>query len=527
MSSVKDLVRTLEAEIELALKLPLRKASGVAIGDPAQPAFYGITTAKNTVVPVSFDERKYLVTYNRVDIGTFFVGLTTNDLVKMKVTVDMPATTHDLLPDLGKTLGIKVDPSDFLNEPLDFTNQVTAVRFKTSPTNQLFTGFIDLKLRYPLKKVGEHLSFEFAFSPKPVDGSTTSENKSVPRQNAGMFTYWRDYGAQTAALAGITMNPEFYAWTNISSTQASALVNALKAVDGLPWVYDTTVTNVNLKPNVLNYGCVMYNGPVDAYECRPHDAFKQFDVEYFKQNPQLRKDKSHVLIFQPNPSYAASNLDYGPMHIYYGTNVDPNFYDQPDIPALHRWDLTGPTDLANKGTSGGNPWGPAMDFAADVNPPARLKALGSFQIGESLPCDQDFSLSFLIQRRPGVSNLDYEGYFSNNLATDISGNIKSYYDGQFYIAITTAYWRLPRQDYHRQGYTARVTVVRKESIYRIYYNDRLVVECTLANPAVKAFTTFGKAGQNCPLTTYVGGILYYNYALNPQQVKKVYQGELK
>ena len=75
MGSIRDMQRYLEANIESAIKVPLRKAKNVVLGSPMAPSVAGVTTTKNTVIPIAFDNRKYLIPYNRKDIQAFMSPL--------------------------------------------------------------------------------------------------------------------------------------------------------------------------------------------------------------------------------------------------------------------------------------------------------------------------------------------------------------------------------------------------------------------------------------------------------------------
>ena len=116
------------------------------------------------------------------------------------------------------------------------------------------------------------------------------------RYNPYLATAYNDYSSQANVLKTL---PWQSAWTGASNANATALANALKAVDGLPWTMVTT--NPNAEYNL--YGVYIgYNGPVAnapaALNIEPRDGF------------------SHVLYFYP-PYQQQSNLWYGLGVVYY------------------------------------------------------------------------------------------------------------------------------------------------------------------------------------------------------------------
>ena len=116
------------------------------------------------------------------------------------------------------------------------------------------------------------------------------------RYNPYVATAYNDYTAQANVLKNI---PWQATWTAASNTNATALANALKAVDGLPW--NMTTNNANAEYNLYAV-YVRYNGPVEQapsnLNIEPRDGF------------------THVMYFMP-PYQQQSNLWYGVGVVYY------------------------------------------------------------------------------------------------------------------------------------------------------------------------------------------------------------------
>ena len=116
------------------------------------------------------------------------------------------------------------------------------------------------------------------------------------RYNPYLATAYNDYTPSANVLKTI---PWQSTWTNASNANATALANALKAVDGLPW------TMVSSNPNAeynLYAVYVSYNGPVK-------NAPTQLNIE-------PRDGFTHVMYFNP-PYQQQSNLWYGVGVVYY------------------------------------------------------------------------------------------------------------------------------------------------------------------------------------------------------------------
>lgn len=116
------------------------------------------------------------------------------------------------------------------------------------------------------------------------------------RYNPYLATAYNDYTPVANTLKNI---PWQAGWTSATNTNAAALANALKSVDGLPWTMVTN--NVNAEYNLFGV-YISYNGPVANapahLNIEPRDGF------------------TNVMYFHP-PYQQQSNLWYGLGVVYY------------------------------------------------------------------------------------------------------------------------------------------------------------------------------------------------------------------
>lgn len=133
------------------------------------------------------------------------------------------------------------------------------------------------------------------------DASNSSEAGYIatPRYNPYLATAYNDYTPSAGALKNI---PWQSTWTNASVANATAIANALKAVDGLPWAVNTS--SPTLEYNLYSV-YVMYNGPVAN---APRTVGGE-TVEY-------RDGFTNVMFICP-PWQQQSNLWYGIGVVYY------------------------------------------------------------------------------------------------------------------------------------------------------------------------------------------------------------------
>lgn len=518
MGFIRNLAETIRFDLELRLKVPLRKDGAVTLGAPKAPTEYGITdSTKNTAIPVEFGRRAFLVFYDRVDFSTYVMP-SLNQAGGLKLTVGSVKSTKDLIYDLNRMLSLDLRDGDVVDEPLAITTTTTSVTVTLTPECLWFTGQVAIPLCGSYEQQGDVLVHGFDFDPRPfrsvVDPTTTGY------LNGGLLTYGLSYISQNAALAAIPATATIYNWENITAANGTALANALKAVDGLNWNYNAAS---GVEYNLAN-GCVVYNGPVAGWSPRLHPNFYNVQPSEFWDNQLPRNDHTHVLVFCPNPNYGASNLLYSPLFIHYGAVVDPTVVPEFKAP-VQWWPLTD-GDLTNHGTAGGPNWPVPVNFTINSNGTwANLKTQGSYALGATLDCTKDFTVSIKIFRGdtlvPGDTGA-YEGYFSNSTGT-ANGSFCTN-GGAVYLAGASGKWGDPVNNTTLGKEMVRATITKKaaDDFYLVYFDDQLVVEHTMSGAKMIAFTHFGKGGGNLLKTsTSFSDIRFYDYCMTPAQVKKM------
>lgn len=517
MGFIRNLAETIRFDLELRLKVPLRKDGAVKLGAPKAPTEYGITdSTKNTAIPVEFGRRAFLVSYDRVDFSTYVMP-SLNQAGGLKLTVGSVKSTKDLIYDLNRMLSLDLRDGDVVDEPLAITTTTTSVTVTLTPECLWFTGQAAIPLRGSYEQQGDVLVHGFDFDPRPWrHNNDPTDRTSIV--NGGLLTYGNSYIAQNTALAAIPVSRTQFAWGNQTVANATALAAALKAVDGLPWTYSASY----LVPYNLSNSCVWYNGPAAGFNPREIPSFSNFNVTAFWEQQFPRTDHSHVLVVCPNPNYGASNLFYAPLFIHYGSLIDDTVVPV-DKPPVHWWPLTG-GDLTNHGSAGGPAWTIPVAFTSN-GIWARLKTQGLFALGTTLDCTKDFTLSIKIFRNDAViagETNSIEGLFSNSAAT-LNGALMSN-GGWCYLNGAANVSNDPYNCYALYADTVRLTISKKASDtkYWMYLNDQLVAEHNIASNLLMAFTHFGKAGTYLLKTNFCFcDIRFYDFAMTPEQVKKL------
>lgn len=523
MGSIRSLQRYLEANIEAVIKVPLRKAKNVVIGDPQVPSAVGVTTTKNTVIPIAFDNRKYMVSYNRKDIQAFLAPLFMPGQFLPLLPTD--ATTLDVLAAANKRYGLDLLPTEIVEEPIALTTNagVTTVRLTMSPTCRWFTGTVQFPV-WPMQLEGGKRAYAMQWEPRIIVARPVANDTTRKLISATLLTHGVDYSAANAACAAVTQVNDRFNWSNGVAAQQTALAAALKAVDGLPWTYSTSVVPYNL------YGshCI-YNGPTEAFtgsmavasldgaSCDyVTDSYTRYD-KYV--NPAMK----NVLILQINQNYAASNLG-GVLIIHYGGPATP-IEETPYRDPVHYWPLNGNPKNAMPGKP---------DFAVPVNyhpiadgtrRPAVISP-GNFPIGATLPVSGDYTLSMTL----GIgwrANNALMGILGDASGNSINGALKISSAFRIYNAQVPQSWYSPYGEADAL-YISRhnFTVVKKGRVYRYYVGDVMVSIGEVPEGVVLPdITHFGKAAETLPNNFTFYDFYFYDYAMSASQVKKLARGD--
>lgn len=518
MALVRDFGDTLRYELEVLRKVPLRK-KGLVLGEPKAPADLGVTTTKNTVLTAESEERAFMVCYDRQTLAAFFGNTFTQAGHGLTLLAKSVKTTHDLIPDINAAYSLGLTKEDVIDEPVVLKFTTTKVTIRVTPTCLWFTGSAELTLKGKYEQVGEELVIGFDASPLICKDITTGVSPTLSR--AGQFVHGNDYGPATAALKAMAWGNN-HTWVNGVPAQLTAMAAAMNNVDGLGWVYSTSY---GVKNN-LNNGNVVYNGPTEGCDVKIRaDIVEPALYHYNERFPLCREDKTHVLVFQPNPSYGASNIGYYPMFVHYGENVPKEHLEQVDKAPVHWWKLE--EDRLNYGSSEAKE--PFPDIVNLLEDPdwgkmAGLKATGVFPLGFSWETDRDFTLSFDFARLD--TGQDYQGLFGDSTGAAPVGACVMSNIGRFYFTQGTNSWNNSFSGIvYRQK--CQVTVCKRGTRVLLYVDGKCVSEDTFTSAqAFMAWTHFGKVNHFLKTTSRFGNIRLFDYCLNRKQVQRLYRGLL-
>lgn len=534
MALIRDIPKLVRVDLEASSHTPIRRGGDYEIVSNGTPADYGLTSARNSAVLVKYGRWSAAITYNRKDIATHFAPTRAKGNWKLKIKAASVLSTKDLLKDLNRHLDTKFKESDIVDEPIALTYATTSISFTMSPTNIWFTGTIILDLAAKYHQFEGKLLHDASYEARPWIHPTADPAR--PLMNGGLLTYGKSYIAQNAALAAIPVRATYWAWENASAANSLALANALKAVDGLPWISDTTSNTGNTKDYNLAYCSVLYNGPVEGFDPQIDSGFSNSCPEYWRRHMMPRKDHTHVLVVHPNANYAAKNLRYSPLFIHYGELVLETHWNQPDIPPIHRWKLA--YDRLNTGSAGGPVFPDCVTFLNSDNPTyagftertghinegglAILKAQGNYPLGVTIDPSKDMAISFWCMFQD--ANVAQVGWFGNSGGGDYVGSLCSSDNGYFWFNGFTTKWEAKLESRARFWQRVRVTLVRRGNRTLVYYNDQLVSEQTWTGTALGVITHFGRVNTYLPINAIFGDIRVYDYALNHEQVKRINRG---
>lgn len=154
----------------------------------------------------------------------------------------------------------------------------------------------DINANATVFSVEDNLNAMSSFDPRVVNDPAYA----YERVNPYFYTAENDYTGVASLLSGI---PWQSTWTNISSVNGEKLRDALLAVDGRAWVYQSTLAEYNTYNSYVEY-----NGPVA--NC-PESVLMGLTVD-----EAIREGFTHVMILQIPYQYQ-SNLWYGKAFLHY------------------------------------------------------------------------------------------------------------------------------------------------------------------------------------------------------------------
>lgn len=225
---------------------------------------------------------KVTVKYDRIDLAT----LTKNMQVKVHVPATAEKTLYGVLPSINNALGIYLEQSDFPDATLTL-----------NPTTLFYEGKITLSAGHPIY-IGV-LNFAVEGFGVSLDSLVTKREVAGPPDNsihqAGkicqtVLQYGVDYSAICQYLKTF-LSPGVA--TTLSDNGARELAKMLAGVDNLPWNWNSTAKDFNLRG--AQY---FYNGAPKP----------QYAGSALNPTPDLKYDR--VLIVQASSTYC-SNLAPG------------------------------------------------------------------------------------------------------------------------------------------------------------------------------------------------------------------------
>lgn len=509
MSSIRDIKRYLEAHIEAAVKVPLRRAKGIVTGVPKRPVDYDLASTKNTALKISYDDRSYLVLYNRRDIQTW---MEPNLTAGAHIPIDESAvSTKDLLPELNRRWGFDFTENDIKDVPIEYRNGRVVIPM--GDANLWFVGELLLPI-WPKEDGAYVVPWEprIAVSPNAT-GDLTRELTT-----GTIVTYNVDYSGISAVCAAVPVAPS-RAWVNTDTTKLAALASAMRSVDGLPWYASTAAMGAY---NIVYSHC-LYNGPTEGFKLELpkqgaawFNSFSDQDNSYCRYDQYVNKAMRNVLVLALNHNYGITNLN-GLLFIHYGGPAEV-FVEVPYRDPLYFWPMAGDQKSAIAGKPDLNlpvNWWPHPE---GVTLPS-LQTPGNYPLGVTLPTDTDFTLSVTW----GVGNRtagSWMGLFGDAGGANANGGIKVNNLNQIQLVGATYLWYASAAAsellyMHR----VTVTIVRKGRLVRVYHNGKLVSIAEFpAGYVTVPITHFGKVNEALANSFIFSNICYFDYALSAKQV---------
>lgn len=509
MSSIRDIKRYLEAHIEAAVKVPLRRAKGIVVGVPKRPSEYDLADGKNTALKISYDDRTYLVLYNRKDIQAWMVP---NLIGSAHLVIpDTAETTKDLLPALNRRWGFGFTENDILDVPIEYRGG--SVVIPMSGTNLWFTG----ELLLPVWPVEEG-AYVVPWEPRPVVMPNTTGNLARESMTASILTYTVDYTAISAVCAAVPVAPT-RAWANADNAKLIALTQAMRGVDGLPWYANT----VSMGAYNLAYSHCLYNGPTEGFRLETprlgtswHGMSIDQDNAYGRYDQYVNRKMRSVLVLIVNHNYGISNMN-GLLFIHYDGPAIA-FDETPYRDPLYFWPLRGD----QKSFIAGKPdlnlplnWWPRPD---GLTLPA-LQTTGNYPLGVSLPTDADFTLTITLDVGARTAG-SWMGLFGDASGGNANGAIKvSNLNLISFVGVPYKWYATASAAELIYMHRITVTIVRKGRLIRTYHNGKLVSLSEVpAGYVTVPITHFGKVSEFLANSFIFFDLGYFDYALSAKQV---------
>lgn len=239
---VLELINAANIVEQTALLGPLQQ-SDIVYGVP-QPTPQGV---KNTQLVVSAAytsayEGAVVVTYNRLDITTFFKNIAVN------LDVQGATTTSDLLPKLNQLYGLGLVSDEVIESPVSPLTSTTpsvthSIQFR--PESLVYTGVLSVTVG-PDSAVGQVLA---SVVQTTLLGGLYYPSNNTALGQAYLYSYRLDFTADASTLAGLTQGTP-----SELQTIARLINNRVPLTD--TWIYYGAARDWNLYRSTISY-----NGP--------------------------------------------------------------------------------------------------------------------------------------------------------------------------------------------------------------------------------------------------------------------------
>lgn len=263
-------------------------------------------TKKNTAITmVVSDSSAYpgevTLYYDRVNIAQPTTYAPLGSL--LSITATNQKSIHELLPLINRRLGTELEPDEVVDRQLNLEKGFDTISVVMTGKSELFIGSVKILV---VRDIDPELDLIL-----PVVGETwqvsNANSAVVPnyplkvRYPRGLQTYRYDYSAQADVLRGYAWTPE---WTfDRDATRGRNLANALKAVDGNPWVFTAPPT---VKNDWELWGTwVAYNGPIKDMPPNVSNDYKQYIDAVGMRSDEF----DNVMVLQPDVPWS-NNLTY-------------------------------------------------------------------------------------------------------------------------------------------------------------------------------------------------------------------------
>jgi len=240
--------------------------------------------------------------YDRSDLQAAFRNAPLSSL--LAVQVDRATGVHDLLPELSKRLGARLETKDFYNDPVVVSMGVLPVTIRARPESLLWTGALTVLVW----RFDSSSEFVFDYPGKlwaASDALADANNKITGKWVPAHYSYSFDYTSAASVLKSIVAAPGSTPAGLLTLANAPTLQAALVAIDGGDWVSRTSLsTGMNLYQS-----WPLYNGPVskwfDQFTIYPGFGGDTMPVELRTLNQIFSPEYDNVLVIQlNNPTYS-------------------------------------------------------------------------------------------------------------------------------------------------------------------------------------------------------------------------------